>query len=284
LFRWRGGLLLPADVLLGGAMGRPERPLDAAAGPIQAFASELRRLRQQAGNPKYLQMQRRTGRSRTALAEAAGGDHLPTWETVEAYVRACGGDLAQWQARWARARDTLRAERGQAAPHAIVVAADEPRPPRASGFQRWLIAAATAALLITAGAAALHARPAAKVAKVPPVIVVVQNKIAVGRSALVEASTPAYLSSKPIASCAARRGCEVPQTAMWSGVVLRVTCTIQGAKMTNEDLASAGIADNQGGITSSLWYRCTLPNGAAGYLSEVYVAAAYRGGEGLPAC
>lgn len=33
----------------GGAMGRPERPLDPAAGPIQAFASELRLLRQQAG-------------------------------------------------------------------------------------------------------------------------------------------------------------------------------------------------------------------------------------------
>ncbi len=47
-------------------MGRPERPLDPAAGPIPAFASELRQLRQQAGSPKYLQMQRRTGRSRTA--------------------------------------------------------------------------------------------------------------------------------------------------------------------------------------------------------------------------
>jgi hypothetical protein len=283
LFRWRGGLLLPADVLVGGAMGRPERPLDPAAGPIQAFASELRRLREQAGNPKYLQMQRRTGRSRTALAEAAGGDHLPTWETVEAYVRACGGDLAQWQARWARARDTVRAQRGQAAPHAIV-AADQPRPPRASGFQRWLTAAAAAAFLIAAGAAALHARPTAKVAKVPPVIVVVQNKIAVGRSALTEAPAPVYLSSKPIASCATTRGCEVPRTAMWSGVVLRATCTIQGAKMTNEHLGTAGIAGNQGGITSSLWYRCTLPNGAAGYLSEVYIAAAYRGGEGLPPC
>ena len=80
-------------------MGRPERSLDPAAGPVQAFASELRLLRQRAGNPKYLQMQRRTGRSRTALAEAAGGDHLPTWETVEAYVRACGADPARWRAR-----------------------------------------------------------------------------------------------------------------------------------------------------------------------------------------
>lgn len=50
-------------------------------------------------------MARRTGRSRTALAEAAGGDHVPRWETVEAYVRACGGDPAEWIERWEAARD-----------------------------------------------------------------------------------------------------------------------------------------------------------------------------------
>lgn len=66
---------------------------------------QLRALRVAAGSPKYLQMARRTGRSRTALAEAAGGDHIPQWETVEAYVRACGGDPAEWTARWEQARD-----------------------------------------------------------------------------------------------------------------------------------------------------------------------------------
>jgi len=283
LSRWRGGLSLPADVLLGEAMGRPERPLDPAAGPIQAFASELRQLRQRAGSPKYLQMQRRTGRSRTALAEAAGGDHLPTWDTVEAYVQACGGDLAQWQARWAQARDAVRPQRGQAAPQDIA-AAHPPRSPRASRFQHWLTAAATGALLVAAVTATLYGfRPAAKVATTPPVIAVVQDKVATGPSGLVEAPAPAYLSSKPIPSCAAQ-GCEIPRTQMWSGVILRATCTVLGAKMTNEDLASAGITRNKAGITSSLWYRCVLPNGAAGYLSEVDVAAAYRGGQGLPAC
>ena len=54
--------------------------------------------------------------------------------------------------------------------------------------------------------------------------------------------------------------------------------------MTNEDLASPGVARNQNRFTSSLWYRCILPNGAAGYLPQVYVAPAYRGGQGLPAC
>jgi hypothetical protein len=264
-------------------MGRPERPLDPGAGPVQAFASELRKLRQQAGSPKYLQMQRRTGRSRTALAEAAGGDHLPTWETVEAYVRACGEDPARWRARWAQAGDAVRALRGEPAPQGIA-AADPPRPPRASRLHRWLTAAAIAALLVTAVTSTLHGfRTSGHVVTARPVIVVVQDKVATGPSALIEAATPAYLSSKPIPSCATK-GCEVPQTQMWSGLALRATCQIQGAKMTNEDLASAGIARNTSGIISSLWYRCIFPNGAAGYLSEIYVAAAYRGGLGLPAC
>ncbi|HEY0638603.1 MAG TPA: helix-turn-helix domain-containing protein [Pseudonocardiaceae bacterium] len=86
-------------------MPRPERPLDPAAGPIQAFAAQLRALREAAGRPKYLQMARATGRSRTALAEAAGGDHLPTWETVDAYVRACGADPADWLPRWERVHE-----------------------------------------------------------------------------------------------------------------------------------------------------------------------------------
>jgi hypothetical protein len=71
-------------------MGRSERSLGSENAPVEIFAAELRRLRKQAGNPTYLKMHRACGkiRSKTALSEAAGGDHLPTWETVEAYVTA----------------------------------------------------------------------------------------------------------------------------------------------------------------------------------------------------
>jgi hypothetical protein len=261
-------------------MGRPERPLDPAAGPIQAFASDLRQLRQRAGSPKYLQMQRRTGRSRTALAEAAGGDHLPTWETVEAYVRACGGDLAQWHARWVQARDAVRPPRGEA-PHDPAVAA-RPRPPRASRFHRWLTASVIAAVLAVAVASTLYGfRTTVAIRR--PVIVIVQNEVAIGPARLVENPTQAYLSSRPVPSCSTK-GCEVPRSQVLSGTTLQVTCQIRGATMTNEDQASPGIARNKNGVTSSLWYWCTLLNGAAGYLPEVYVAPAYRGGQGLPTC
>jgi hypothetical protein len=52
-------------------------------------------------------MARHTGRSRTALSEAAGGDHLPTWETTAAFVKACGGDIDTWLLKWERVQDQL---------------------------------------------------------------------------------------------------------------------------------------------------------------------------------
>ncbi|MFI2281354.1 helix-turn-helix domain-containing protein [Nocardia beijingensis] len=88
-------------------MPRRERPLDPAADPVHAFAADLRRLRAEAGDPKYLQMARLSGRSRTALSEAAGGDHLPTWETTEAFVKACGGDAGTWRLKWERTQEKV---------------------------------------------------------------------------------------------------------------------------------------------------------------------------------
>ncbi|GAB3148454.1 hypothetical protein GCM10027290_33200 [Micromonospora sonneratiae] len=82
------------------AMGRPERRIDPQAGPVQAFAAELRALRESAGMPKYATLAHRTGKSKTVLTEAAGGRRLPTWETVAAYVEGCEGDPLHWRQRW----------------------------------------------------------------------------------------------------------------------------------------------------------------------------------------
>jgi Helix-turn-helix domain len=61
---------------------------------------ELRALRESAGRPKYATLAKRTGRSQTALSEAAGGQRLPNWETVEAFVQGCHGDPVAWHQRW----------------------------------------------------------------------------------------------------------------------------------------------------------------------------------------
>ncbi|MEO3778033.1 FxSxx-COOH system tetratricopeptide repeat protein [Micromonospora sp. B11E3] len=61
-------------------------------------------MRYSAGNPTYQRMARQSGRSRTALADAAGGARLPKWETVAAYVSCCGGDPAYFRRAWAQLR------------------------------------------------------------------------------------------------------------------------------------------------------------------------------------
>jgi len=230
-------------------------------------------------------MQRLTGRSRTSLAEAAGGDHLATWETVGAYVRACGGDLTTWERRWTDTRDALRSQRHETDTREIVTASRPQRPP-SSSLIPWIITALLSTVAVSAAAVIVYSAPPVirgkSVASSPP-IVVVQNKIATGPSALIEDSTPAYLSAKPIPFCSEQR-CEIARTQMSSGAVLRAICTVRGAKMTNENLHSAGITRNKGGVISSLWYRVEMPGGTTGYLSEVYVAPAYRGGLGLSTC
>ncbi|MGW1060436.1 helix-turn-helix domain-containing protein [Micromonospora rubida] len=91
-------------------MARQERPVDPTAGPVQALAYELRKLRAEAGNPTYRQLARSAGYGATTLSEAAGGARLPTLEVLLAYVGACGGDPDEWRQRWhetaARVRPT----------------------------------------------------------------------------------------------------------------------------------------------------------------------------------
>ncbi|KMS68930.1 WD domain, G-beta repeat protein [Streptomyces viridochromogenes] len=81
-------------------MGRPERPLDPAAGPIARLAHELREVRKAAGTPSYRRMAEVAGFSATTLSQAAGGERLPSLAVVQGYVRACGGDPGEWEARW----------------------------------------------------------------------------------------------------------------------------------------------------------------------------------------
>ncbi|WP_369029237.1 nSTAND1 domain-containing NTPase [Streptomyces adonidis] len=101
-------------------MGRPERPVDPEAGPVQRLAHELRELRRTAGGPSYRTMAEAAGFSATTLSDAAAGKRLPSLPVVQGYVRACGGDPGEWETRWkdadAEAAGALRAETEDAAP------------------------------------------------------------------------------------------------------------------------------------------------------------------------
>jgi WD40 repeat protein len=81
-------------------MPRPESALDPGSGPVERLAWELRQLRDRAGRPSYRELARRAHFSASTLAEAAKGQRIPSLEVVVAYATACGGDRADWTAKW----------------------------------------------------------------------------------------------------------------------------------------------------------------------------------------
>ncbi|MEU6394749.1 helix-turn-helix domain-containing protein [Streptomyces sp. NPDC046939] len=72
---------------------------------MQRFAYELRKLRQEAGGLTYRELARRAHYSATALSQAAAGEQLPSLAVALAYVKACGGDLEEWERRWKEASE-----------------------------------------------------------------------------------------------------------------------------------------------------------------------------------
>lgn len=81
-------------------MGRPERPLDPAAGPVAEFAARLRELRREAGTPSYRTLSQRARYAPSMLSSAASGFALPSLQVTLAFVRACGGDPQTWTQSW----------------------------------------------------------------------------------------------------------------------------------------------------------------------------------------
>ncbi|SHF93122.1 helix-turn-helix domain-containing protein [Streptoalloteichus hindustanus] len=66
------------------------------------LAVDLDELRLLAGL-SYRELARRTGCARSTLHDALTGRRFPRLDTVLAIVRACGGDVAGWRARWTAA-------------------------------------------------------------------------------------------------------------------------------------------------------------------------------------
>ncbi|WP_327587293.1 helix-turn-helix domain-containing protein [Nonomuraea sp. NBC_00507] len=102
-------------------MPRGERPLSGEDSTLVQFAADLRRLRERAGLPSYRELARRAHYSATTLSDAAGGRQLPTLAVVLAYVRACDGDVAEWERRWQQIA-AERVEQDGAAPYSGLAA------------------------------------------------------------------------------------------------------------------------------------------------------------------
>ena len=91
-------------------MPRRESPLEAGDDRVVRFAAALRELRKEAGSPTYRALSTKAGYSAAALSEAASGRKLPGLAVASAYVRACGGDVDGWEARWRTAAAELASE------------------------------------------------------------------------------------------------------------------------------------------------------------------------------
>ncbi|WP_336323065.1 helix-turn-helix domain-containing protein [Streptomyces lavendofoliae] len=111
-------------------MPRPERLLDPTAGPLEAFAHDLRTLRKRAGNPSYRTMAKRAHYSVATLAEAARGLHKPSLKVTLAYVTACGGDVEVWSRRWHSVSGELEALGARRPGRPGGVEREPPRSPR----------------------------------------------------------------------------------------------------------------------------------------------------------
>ena len=70
---------------------------------LESFARDLRALRAKA-ELDYPEMAEVSHYTMKTLASAAGGLRLPTLPVAVAYVRACGGNVAEWEERWQKGR------------------------------------------------------------------------------------------------------------------------------------------------------------------------------------
>jgi hypothetical protein len=109
----------------------------------------------------------------------------------------------------------------------------------------------------------------------------VYDKVTNGMS--MSEDTPAYLSTVTQNYCR-RDGCMLAGTEVGTGAVLTATCQTFGARTTNGNDGSAVDDANPELFSSTRWYGVRWSDGRFGYISEVWINAADRGGLGLPGC
>ncbi|MEV6237807.1 helix-turn-helix transcriptional regulator [Lentzea sp. NPDC051838] len=256
------------------------RPDDTVPAFLADFAATIQR-----HNLSLRAAEQRVPWSKSTISRAINGTTLPKPELIVDVLTAAGlpaQEITAWKARHA----ALAAE-PVAAPEEVVPPVPVPR-------RRLIVAgiaiALTAAALATLGTLVITqnrstANPPSSTTPQAdrPMVLEVQNKVALGASDLREDTTPVYLSTRTIGSCS-RHGCKLEDTEVTSGALLVAVCHTVGAELVNYNLDAPESKTNPNAARSTLWYRIQMPGGSSGYLSEVYVKPRDRGGLGLPNC
>ena len=90
--------------------GGPAQPVASIAPDgLEAFARDLRALRAKA-DLDYPEMAEVSHYEMKTLAAAAGGLRLPTLPVAVAFVRACDGNVAEWEERWQKLAEKITAD------------------------------------------------------------------------------------------------------------------------------------------------------------------------------
>jgi hypothetical protein len=90
--------------------GGPAQPVASIAPDgLEAFARDLRALRATA-DLDYPEMAEVSHYEMKTLAAAAGGLRLPSLPVAVAFVRACDGNVAEWEERWQKLAEKITAD------------------------------------------------------------------------------------------------------------------------------------------------------------------------------
>jgi lysophospholipase L1-like esterase len=117
----------------------------------------------------------------------------------------------------------------------------------------------------------------------PRHIITVDNRVTNGMG-MREDSTPARLTTQPWTFCG-RRGCNINGTERSTGGTYdAAVCQTFGERTTNGHDTNASDDANPERFESTRYYGVRLPDGVFGYVSEVWIRAADRGGLGLAPC
>lgn len=133
--------------------------------------------------------------------------------------------------------------------------------------------------------AAVPPAPSTPTAPAKPVrkVITIDNRVTNGAS-MREDSTPVRLTTKPWKNCGSR-GCNIAGTERVSGQKYdAAVCQTTGERITNGNDHSSSDDTNPARFTSTRYYGVRLADRRFGYVSEIWIDKAFRGGLGLPQC
>lgn len=254
-----------------------QSPADTPARFCADFLAELQRR-----GVSFRRAEGLSGWGKSTIAAATRGPGLPNVDLVTDVLAAVGvdaDDVEGWRARHGRLGDA-----GDDGPDPEGTPPPAPRRTTRPTRRSVEVGVFAALVVLVIGLAATLVLVLTHPPDAGTRTVVVQNKVAIGEGQLVEDRTPSYLGERPVARCANQPGCKMPGTDVGTGATLLAVCQLTGESITNADLTSTNIGQNPNAAVSELWLGARAPDGRVGYISEVYLAPAYRGGLGLPPC